>query len=125
MLKRKKKVVLEENSEVRAREKSKLPQNDFPFAWLLLALFISAAYVPFLGFRSARTAGDDKVYTSQVLEMVRDGRFFVQTLGDDPDYRKGPFHYLALRAGIAVLGRNMWATLYMNLILVVAGALAV
>lgn len=120
-----KRVIMEASGESRGREEAKEPQNDFSYPSLLLVLLILAAYAPFFGTRYARTAGDDKVYVAQALEMERDGRFFVQTLADQPDYRKGPFHYLALRLGMKVFGRNMWATIYMNLVMVVLGALAV
>ena len=118
-------ISLEESGDWKRREEAKDPNARFVFPWILFALFISAAYVPFLNFRYSRTAGDDKVYVAQALEMERDGHFFVQTLSDVPDYRKGPFHYLALRLGIFAFGRSMFATVYMNWILVVAGALAV
>jgi 4-amino-4-deoxy-L-arabinose transferase-like glycosyltransferase len=118
-------ISIEENGEWKRREQAKDPNARFVFPWIFFALFISAAYVPFLGLRYSRTAGDDKVYVAQALEMQRDGRFFIQTLADVPDYRKGPFHYLALRLGMATFGRSMWATVYMNWILVVAGAIAV
>ena len=77
-----------------------------------------------MGYRVVRTAGDEKVYVSQALEMARDGRWFVQTLMDKPDYYKGPLHYLFLRAGMAVVGLQTWASVYMNWIFLVLGALA-
>ncbi len=92
---------------------------------LALFVIIAAAYGPFLGTRFIRTAGDEKVYISQALEMARDGRWFVQTLMDVPDYYKGPLHFLLLRLGFLIFGLSSWAVLYMNLLLVFAGALAV
>lgn len=95
------------------------------FRWKLLALFLCVAYVPFLGDRMVRPAGDDKVYVSQVMEMIAHGDYFVQTLGEVPNYYKGPGHYLLLRLGVALFGFSMWATTYMNLILVILGACAI
>jgi 4-amino-4-deoxy-L-arabinose transferase-like glycosyltransferase len=69
-------------------------------------------------------SGDEKVYISQALEMARDGRWFLQTLQDQPDYYKGPFHYIALRVGFMMFGYHPWAVLYMNLVLLILGALA-
>jgi len=91
---------------------------------LWVILLITSVYAPFLGSRFIRTAGDEKVYVSQALEMQRDHRWFVQTLQDEPNYYKGPLHYVLLRGGMGVLGRNPWATLYMNFFLLFAGALA-
>lgn len=93
------------------------------FSPTILALFILVVFAPFMDKRMSRTAGDDKVYVAQSLEMIRDGNYFVQTLADKPDYRKGPIHYLAVRAGVNVFGLNMWATVWMNLALVIAGAI--
>ncbi len=87
-----------------------------------LFIFIGLIYAPFLGFRVIRMAGDEKVYVTQALEMIRSGRWFLQTLADEPNYFKGPFHYLAIRMGYALFGYSMWATLYMNFALVAAGA---
>ncbi|MGE3262897.1 MAG: ArnT family glycosyltransferase [Bacteriovoracia bacterium] len=95
------------------------------FGWKMLALFLLVAYVPFLGDRMVRPAGDDKVYVSQVMEMIAHGDWFVQTLGEIPNYYKGPGHYLLLRAGVAFFGFSMWATTYMNLLLVILGAAAI
>ena len=41
-------------------------------------------YVPFLGNRVVRPAGDDKVYVSQAVEMARSGHWFLQTLANVP-----------------------------------------
>ncbi|MGZ3710634.1 MAG: hypothetical protein ACXVBE_02715, partial [Bdellovibrionota bacterium] len=94
------------------------------FGWKLLLIFICLAYVPFLGDRMVRPAGDDKVYVSQVMEMISHGDWFVQTLGEMPNYYKGPAHYLLLRFGVFFFGFSMWATTYMNLLLVALGAIS-
>jgi 4-amino-4-deoxy-L-arabinose transferase-like glycosyltransferase len=90
----------------------------------VLVLLIASVYAPFLGSRLLRMAGDEKVYISQALEMARDGHWFIQTLQDQPDYYKGPFHYIALRIGFKIFGRTPWAVLYMNFFLLIAAALA-
>ncbi len=92
---------------------------------LILALLIFSVYLPFLGTRIVRTAGDEKVYVSQAIEMERQGSWFVQTLQDEPNYYKGPLHYLLLRGGMKVFGHTSWAALYMNLILVLLGGIAI
>lgn len=117
-------VKLEANKTIQEREKAKEPIENVRVAWLLLIITIVAAFVPFMGSRMSRTAGDDKVYVAQAVEMEREGRWFVQTLADDPDYRKGAFHYIALRIGFFIFGDSMWATVYMNLILIVLASLA-
>ncbi|MEK6705131.1 MAG: glycosyltransferase family 39 protein [Bdellovibrionota bacterium] len=94
-------------------------------AVVVLLLLIAVVYLPFMGKRFVRTAGDEKVYVSQVIEMERDGRWFVQTLQDVPDYYKGPLHPILTRAGIIIFGKTPWAILYMNLVMVVLGSLAV
>lgn len=91
---------------------------------LALILLIFSVYAPFMGSRFIRTAGDEKVYVSQAVEMERAGHWFVQSLQDEPNYYKGPLHYVLLRAGFKVFGRTPWATLYMNLGFLIAGALA-
>src|SRR5262245_59836816 len=100
------------------RRITKLPAS------LLLPLLIALIYVPILGGRPLRTAGDEKVYVSQALEMARDGRWFVQTLQDVPDYYKGPVHYVLVRIGLLVFGLSPWAAVYMNPLLCALGALA-
>lgn len=87
------------------------------FSWALLLIFILLAYVPFLGDRLVRPAGDDKVYVSQAIEMAERGAWFTQTLGGEPNYYKGPLHYILLRLGMIVFGDSMWATVWMNLFL--------
>ncbi|OFZ18916.1 MAG: hypothetical protein A2X94_13250 [Bdellovibrionales bacterium GWB1_55_8] len=91
---------------------------------LALAVLIVSAYAPFLGSRFVRTAGDEKVYVSQAVEMARDGHWFVQTLQDSPDYYKGPLHYVLLRIGMGTFGNSPWAILYMNLVFLVLGGWA-
>jgi 4-amino-4-deoxy-L-arabinose transferase-like glycosyltransferase len=88
------------------------------YSWILLAVYIAIVYVPFLGNRVVRSAGDDKVYVSQAVEMARSGSWFLQTLGGEPNYYKGPLHYIFLRIGMIVFGNSMWATVWMNLFLV-------
>jgi 4-amino-4-deoxy-L-arabinose transferase-like glycosyltransferase len=92
--------------------------------YLKLTLFIFLLYAPFMGYRVLRTAGDDKVYVAQALEMARDGHWFVQTMADRPDYYKGPMHFLLVRAGMLLFGQTMWATVWMNLALVIVAAWA-
>lgn len=94
------------------------------YSWPLLMLFILMVYTPFLGNRVVRPAGDDKVYVSQALEMREAGTWFLQRLADEPNYYKGPFHYLALRLGMGFFGDSIWATVWMNLLFVVLGAWA-
>ncbi|HAR43337.1 MAG TPA: hypothetical protein DCS07_12030 [Bdellovibrionales bacterium] len=93
------------------------------WAWIIVAALF-AAYAPYIGIRYVRTLGDEKVYVSQALEMARDGRWFIQTLGDVPAYYKGPVHYVLVRLGVKVFGFTPWAVLYMNLLFAMAGALA-
>lgn len=98
--------------------------NSPTFGWKLLTVFLLLVYVPFLGDRVVRSAGDDKVYVSQAVEMAANGSWFMQTLGNAPNYYKGPMHYLLVRAGMGVFGASMWATLWMNLVLVILAAIA-
>lgn len=95
------------------------------FNVFFLVLCILVIYVPFLGNRVVRPAGDDKVYVSQAVEMARHGSWFLQTLAGEPNYFKGPAHYILLRVGMILFGFSMWATTYMNLVLVLLGAIAV
>ena len=93
--------------------------------YLILVAALVATYAPFLGTRYIRTGGDEKVYVSQAVEMARDGHWFVQTLEDVPDYYKGPVHYILVRLGAILFGRTPWATLYMNLLFLCVGSVAV
>ena len=94
------------------------------YSKFLLLLTILMVYVPFLGDRMSRTAGDDKVYVSQAVEMARNGHWFLQSLANEPNYFKGPLHYILLRVGMIFFGDSMWATVYMNLFFVILGALS-
>lgn len=94
------------------------------YGWRLMVFCLLLVYVPFLGNRVIRTAGDDKVYVTQAVEMAERGNWFLQTMGGEPNYYKGPLHYLFLRVGIGTFGDSMWATVYMNLLLVILGAVA-
>ncbi|MBI2712279.1 MAG: glycosyltransferase family 39 protein [Bdellovibrio sp.] len=91
----------------------------------LLILFICVAYLPFLGFRLVRTAGDEKVYITQALEMAKNGTLFLQSLGGVPDYYKGPAHYVLIQLGLKIFGLNLWSVLYMNFAFVLMGAVAI
>jgi 4-amino-4-deoxy-L-arabinose transferase-like glycosyltransferase len=91
---------------------------------LWLFLIVTLTYAPFIGSRVIRMAGDEKVYVSQAIEMAQKGHWFLQTLQGQPDYYKGPLHYILLRIGMLIFGWNTWAVLYMNYLLVFAGACA-
>ncbi|MGK5086768.1 hypothetical protein WDW86_04365 [Bdellovibrionota bacterium FG-2] len=96
------------------------------FSWRFqLVLILCLAYLPFIGLPVIRTAGDDKVYVAQALEMLRSGRWFVQTLADVPDYFKGPLHLILVKIGTLLFGFSLWATVYMNFILICLASLAV
>jgi 4-amino-4-deoxy-L-arabinose transferase-like glycosyltransferase len=90
-----------------------------------IALIVLAALLPFLDFRVLRMAGDEKVYLTQAIEMAREGRWFVQTLADEPNYFKGPLHYILVRIGMAVFGNRLIAGTWMNGAFALASALAV
>ncbi|HEY8279259.1 MAG TPA: glycosyltransferase family 39 protein [Bdellovibrionota bacterium] len=92
------------------------------YDWWLLIAFLLLAYTPFLGDRVVRPAGDDKVYVSQAVEMAKSGSWFLQTLANEPNYYKGPLHYILLRIGMGVFGDSMWATVWMNLLFLLVGA---
>lgn len=94
------------------------------YSWRILIFVILLMYVPFLGDRVVRPAGDDKVYVSQAIEMAAQGNWFLQTMANEPNYYKGPLHYIFLRVGMIVFGNSIWATLWMNLVLLILGALA-
>jgi 4-amino-4-deoxy-L-arabinose transferase-like glycosyltransferase len=94
------------------------------YSWPLLVFVILLTYLPFLNNRMIRTAGDDKVYVSQAVEMAQSGQWFLQRLNGQPNYYKGPLHYILLRVGMIFFDRSMWATVYMNLFFVLLGALA-
>ncbi|SFV55630.1 hypothetical protein MNB_SM-4-1530 [hydrothermal vent metagenome] len=47
--------------------------------------------------------------------MHRDGHWFMQTLFNEPDYYKGPLHFILLRVGFILFGtHSMFALVYMN-----------
>lgn len=93
-------------------------------ALIYLIIVISLAYLPFLNFRVLRMAGDEKVYVSQAIEMAREGRWFVQTLADQPDYYKGPLHYILIRVGLILFGTNLLAVTWMNWFFALLGGIA-
>jgi len=72
-----------------------------------------------------RTAGDDKVYVAQAVEMARQGAWFSQTLAGEPNYYKGPLHYIFLRVGMIFFGNSMWATVWMNLFLILIASVMI
>jgi 4-amino-4-deoxy-L-arabinose transferase-like glycosyltransferase len=92
---------------------------------LKLIGFLLLVYAPFLGFRVARMAGDEKMYVATALEMEKAGTWFLQRFWGQPNYYKGPLHYLLLRVGFDLFGHTMWATVYMNLILLLIGAYSI
>ena len=92
---------------------------------VLICLAISLAYLPFLNSRVLPTAGDDKVYVSQSLEMKEAGTLFVQTLFGEPNYFKGPLQYLLIQAGQSLFGLKPLALVYMNFLLLVITGLAI
>ena len=91
-------------------------------AFLFLAVLI--AFVPFLDQRVLRMAGDEKVYITQSIEMSRAGRWFVQTLADEPSYFKGPLHYILVRIGLLLFGNHLVAGTWMNGALALLAGLA-
>lgn len=91
--------------------------------FLLIAVTL-LAYVPFVGVRMIRTTGDEKVYIAQTLGMDALGNWFVQSLNGQPDYYKGPLHYLLMHVGLKVFGLSLWTAIYMNLLFAVLGAVA-
>jgi 4-amino-4-deoxy-L-arabinose transferase-like glycosyltransferase len=92
---------------------------------LFFILAVSIAYLPFFNSRMLPTAGDDKVYMAQALEMLEHGRHFVQSLFDQPNYFKGPLHYLLVQGGHAIFGLKPIAARYMNFIFVVLAGLSI
>lgn len=90
--------------------------------FLVLATLI--AMLPFLDLRVLRMAGDEKVYVTQSIEMARDGRWFAQTLADEPSYFKGPLHYVLTRIGMLGFGDRLIAGTWMNLVFALLAGLA-
>ena len=80
-----------------------------------LIFFIFLSYLYFMLDMYLPTTGDQKTYIAQALEMHRDGHWFMQTLFNEPDYYKGPLHFLFLRLGIILFGtHSMFVLVYMN-----------
>jgi 4-amino-4-deoxy-L-arabinose transferase-like glycosyltransferase len=71
-----------------------------------------------------RTTGDEKVYIAQAIEMNSLGHWFLQSLNGQPDYYKGPLHYILIQIGLKIFGYSLWSALYMNLLFCIAGAVA-
>ncbi len=89
-----------------------LPMN-YP-EWIVLGIFL-LLYAPFLGEPVLRTTGDEKVYIAQALEMKARGSWFLQTLAEQPNYYKGPLHYILIRLGVILFGEHsLWSVLWMN-----------
>lgn len=59
---------------------------------LFIALLLMIVYAPFVNGRFVRTSGDDKVYTNQVVDMVKAGNWFVQKLGDQTQFNSSSPH---------------------------------
>src|SRR5579885_1108585 len=70
-------------------------------------------------------AGDEKMYVATALEMEKAGTWFLQRFWGQANYYKGPFHYLLLRFGFVLFGHTMWATVYMNLLLLLLGGYSI
>lgn len=95
-------------------------------AWAWYAFLVSVlVYLAFMSGRMARFAGDEKVYVSTAFEMIRNGNWFLQTLNGDPDYYKGPLHYLWMHASFYLFGYSMVSTLFMNWVYVLILSLSV
>jgi 4-amino-4-deoxy-L-arabinose transferase-like glycosyltransferase len=100
----------------------RIPKTFLPY--LNVVCFAMVLFVPFLGEPVLRTGGDEKVYIAQALEMAKRGSWFVQTLADQPDYHKGPLHYIFLRIGFCIFGtQTPWAVLWANLAAVLGASL--
>ena len=80
-----------------------------------LIFFITLSYLYFMLDMYLPTTGDQKTYIAQALEMHRDGHWFMQTLFNEPNYYKGPLHFIFLRVGFILFGtHSMFALVYMN-----------
>ncbi|MDF1877465.1 hypothetical protein JHD47_06510 [Sulfurimonas sp. SAG-AH-194-L11] len=80
-----------------------------------LIFLITLTYLYFMLDMYLPTTGDQKTYIAQALEMHRDGHWFIQTLFNEPDYYKGPLHFILLRVGFILFGtHSMFALVYMN-----------
>lgn len=92
-----------------------------PRIFILITIFISI--FPFLNTRVVRMAGDEKVYVSQAIEMSRSGSWFTQTLAGEPNYFKGPVHYILVKIGMMIFGNNLIAGVWMNLLFALGTAI--
>ena len=92
-----------------------LRETILKYPQLTLLFIITLVYLYFQLDMMIRTTGDEKTYVAQALEMQRDGHWFMQTLFDEPDYYKGPLHFIFLKIGFFLFGtHSMFATVYMN-----------
>lgn len=99
-------------------ELKKIVEKHDLYFWLVVVGGIGSIYLFFLQYPLIRTTGDERVYISQAIEMQKRGSWFLQTLGEVPNYYKGPLHYLLLRIGFIVFGAyNLFSTVYYNVIL--------
>ncbi len=95
----------------------KLKDKILQYPEIALVLIISSVYLYFMQDMYLPTTGDQKTYIAQALEMQRDGHWFMQTLFDEPDYYKGPLHFILLKIGFFLFGtHSIFATVYMNFI---------
>jgi hypothetical protein len=95
------------------KEKQKNLIKLIPIA--LICLVAAILYCGFFSHPMMRTAGDEKVYIAQALEMEKAGHWFLQTLANEPNYYKGPLHYILIRVGFILFGKtNLWPALWMN-----------
>jgi len=94
---------------------NRLRELTLKYPQTFLVLIVSVVYLYFQLDMFLPTTGDQKTYMAQALEMHRDGHWFMQTLFDEPNYYKGPLHFIFLRVGFFLFGTNsMFATVYMN-----------
>ena len=101
-----------------------LRETILKYPQLTLLFIITLVYLYFQLDMMIRTTGDEKTYVSQALEMQRDGHWFMQTLFDEPDYYKGPLHFIFLKIGFYLFGtHSMFATVYMNFLGLIAATL--
>ena len=86
---------------------------------------VSAVYLPVIGVRTLRFAGDEKSYLAQVVEMKDRSNWFKQTFAGVPCYYKGPFHYIAVRGSALIFGNTFWSALFPNFIFLLLSSVAV
>lgn len=91
---------------------------------LILVFIVLLPFLPFMGDRILRMAGDEKVYINQAVEMARSGSWFFQTMADEPSYFKGPLHYILIRIGMLLFGNSIAAGVWMNALAMVIAAVA-